>query len=395
MTIDLSNEASTADPTYIIKSRVIDMKQLEALKKNLPKGIDIRISSNNVITFRARFRKRGHPEITQTFPDLKLAKHWLIEQNRNAMMGIHLPHLKASKRTLTEAVDRYLETVLPRKPGNADNTIRHLNWWKKQLGGFALSAIRPQMIAEKRDELSKGTVRGNQLRNPATVVRYLSHLSHLFTIACKEWEWVSENPVKKVSKPSVSPGRVRYLEKEEIKTLLDCTKQSKSKDLHAVVIIALGTGMRLSEIMNLRWEQVDVVNEVIKLSTSKNGDPRFIPLKGFVLETVKAKTDPRGIKAKDLLFPSPYDVKKPTDIRSAWETAIKKSGIQNFRFHDLRHTTASHLAMSGKGLHDIASLLGHKDLQVTRRYAHLSNAHKAKMVSELSTTLFEEENGRI
>ena len=93
------------------------MKQLETIKKNLPKEIDIRISSNNVITLRARFRKGGHPEITQTFPDLKLAKHGLIEQNRNAMMGIHLPHLKASKRTLAEA-DRYLETVLPRKPGN-------------------------------------------------------------------------------------------------------------------------------------------------------------------------------------------------------------------------------------------------------------------------------------
>ena len=390
MTIDQSNEASTADPIYTIKSRVVDMKQLEALKKNLPKGIDLRISSNNVITFRARFRKRGHPEITQTFPDLKLAKHWLIEQNRNAMMGIHLPHLKASKRTLAEAVDRYIEVVLPRKPGNATNTIRHLNWWKKQLGEFTLSAIRPQMIAEKRDELSKGLVRGNQVRNPATVVRYLSHLSHLFTIACKEWEWVSENPVRKVSKPSVSPGRVRYLEKEEIKKLLECTKQSKSKELYAVVVIALGTGMRLSEIMNLRWNQVDISNEMIKLATSKNGDPRFIPLKGLVLGVVKAKAEKQETKPNDLLFPSPSNSKQPVDIRSAWETAIKKSGIQDFRFHDLRHTTASHLAMSGKGLHDIASLLGHKDLQVTRRYAHLSNAHKAKMVSELSTTLFEE-----
>lgn len=367
------------------------MKQLEALKKKLPKGIDLRISSSNVVTFRVRFRKRGYPEDSKTFSELKLAKKWLIEQQRNADMGIYLPHLKASKRTLAEAVDRYLEVVLPRKLGNAANTIRHLNWWKKQLGEFALSAIRPQMIAEKRDELSKGVVRGNQLRNPATVVRYLSHLSHLFTIASREWEWVSENPVRKVSKPTVSPGRVRYLEKDEIKRLLDCTKQSKSKDLHAVVVMALGTGMRLSEIMNLRWDQVDVANEVIKLPTSKNGDPRFIPLKGFVLETVKLRIDPKGAKAHGLLFPSPYDVKRPTDIRSAWETAIKKSGIQNFRFHDLRHTTASYLAMSGKGLHDIATLLGHKDLQVTRRYSHLSNDYKANMVSELNTKLFEEQ----
>jgi hypothetical protein len=94
MTIDLSNEASTADPTYTIKSRVIDMKQLDALKKKLPKGIDLRISSSNVVTFRVRFRKRGYPGESKTFSDLKLAKKWLIEQQRNADMGIYLPHLK-------------------------------------------------------------------------------------------------------------------------------------------------------------------------------------------------------------------------------------------------------------------------------------------------------------
>lgn len=152
MTIDLSKDASTADPTYIIKGKVvdkvIDMKQLEALKKRLPKGIDVRVNSGNILTFRARFRRRGYPEETKTFSDPKLAKKWLAEQQRNADIGIHLPHLKASKRTLAEAVDRYLETVLPRKPANKANTTRHLNWWKKQLGEFTLSAIRPQMIAE-------------------------------------------------------------------------------------------------------------------------------------------------------------------------------------------------------------------------------------------------------
>lgn len=161
--------------------------------------------------------------------------------------------------------------------------------------------------------------------------------------------------------------------------------------MHTVVIIALGTGMRLSEIMNLRWGQVDIVNEIIKLPTSKNGDPRFIPLKGHVLETVKLKADPQSNKAHSLLFPSPFDAKRHTDIRSAWETAIKKSGIKDFRFHDLRHTTPSYLAMSGKGLHDIATLLGHKDLQVTRRYAQLSNAYKAEMVSELDSKIFDKE----
>ena len=85
------------DQFFKIKDRVIDMKELEAIKKKLPKGIDLRVTSDGAIKFRARFRKKGHPKQIQVFPELKLAKHWLDEQNRNALLNIHMPNLVARK----------------------------------------------------------------------------------------------------------------------------------------------------------------------------------------------------------------------------------------------------------------------------------------------------------
>jgi hypothetical protein len=114
------------DPVYYLKHKVITMKQLEAIKKRLPPGIDVRISSKNILTFRVHFRKKGYPDQIKTFPDEKLAKQWLAEQKRNVLLGIHFPQVQASEHTLAEAIDRYLVEELPRKPANAKNVKRHL-----------------------------------------------------------------------------------------------------------------------------------------------------------------------------------------------------------------------------------------------------------------------------
>lgn len=114
------------------------MKQLEAIKKRLPPGIDLRISSKNVITFRVRFRRKGYPDQIQTFRDEKLAKQWLAEQERNALLGIHFPHVQSSNHTLEEAIDRYITEELPRKPRNARNVQRHLMWFRIEIGQYAL-----------------------------------------------------------------------------------------------------------------------------------------------------------------------------------------------------------------------------------------------------------------
>ncbi len=384
-----SLSVSVSDPIFYFKNRIIDMKQLETIKKRLPPGIDIRINSKNTLTFRARFRRKGYPDQIQTFPDPKLAKQWLDEQQRNALLGIHLPHIQSSKHTLSEAIDRYLLEELPRKPKNARNVKQHLEWFRKELGQYALSAIRPSIITEKRTLLEQGITSKKQKRSPTTVLRYLTSLSHLFAVAVRDWEWLHENPMEKISKPRATPGRQRYLSTEERKRLLDAVLQSRCPVLYAIVVLALSTGMRRGEIINLRWQNIDLENHKITLATTKNSEPRHVPLVGNTLKAISALLPAsKQPHPADLLFPSPTTLKRPYDIQSAWKTSMKKAKLENFTFHDLRHSTASYQAANGRNLFEIGHLLGHKSPQTTKRYAHLTHEHTSQMVEELDHKLF-------
>jgi len=144
--------------------------------------------------------------------------------------------------------------------------------------------------------------------------------------------------------------------------------------------------MRRGEIMNLKWSDIDLARGSILLQTTKNGDRRFVPLVGTALDLLRSKYANQN--PDSLVFPTPHSPCKPIDIRSAWETALSKANIFNFRFHDLRHTAASYLAMNQASLLEIGTLLGHKTVQMTKRYAHLSNAHIHSAAVGLNEKLF-------
>jgi len=346
------------------------------------KGIDKRVGKDGAISYRARVRVKGHPPVTKTFNSYTLAKKWKKNTEVEIDSGRYFDKLESQKHTLGEAVDRYIELVLPRKPKNASNVQQHLLWWKKQLGDYTLDSLKPSLVAEMRDLLTTESTYRNKARSPATVVRYLSSLSHLFTVAINEWGWLNENPIRKIAKPKISNNRVRFLSDDERIRILDGCKKSRCPVLYLVVLLALSTGMRSGEILKLTRKDVDFDLCVLTLQDTKNGEVRSIPLIGLPLELLKAHCFalPENYL---LLFPSPKSPKRPIDIRSAWEKVIKDAGVQDFRFHDLRHTTASYLAMNGHSLLDIATLLGHKDLQMTKRYAHLSQEYKKGMISTM------------
>lgn len=242
------------------------------------------------------------------------------------------------------------------------------------------------MIAEKRDQLAQGVTARGTKRTPATVNRYLSVLSHLFTIAIKEWGWLTENPLSKITKLKEPRGRVRYLSDNEREALLLACKESKNPYLYLIVVLALSTGARRMEILSLRWEDVDLNRKVIVLHQTKNSERRILPIAGLALTLMEQHA--KIIKfGTDLIFPS-HNSKKPMDIRKPWEIALKHAGIENFRFHDLRHSAASYLAMNGASLAEIAEVLGHKTLQMVKRYAHLSEAHTAKVVASMNERIF-------
>jgi integrase len=247
--------------------------------------------------------------------------------------------------------------------------------------------VTPALLAECRDDLARGITARGAPRSPATVVRYLAALSHALTVAVKEWGWLEANPLAKVSKPKEPRGRVRYLADDERERLLNACRESANPFLYTAVVLALSTGARRTEIWSLRWPDVDLQRGVITLHETKNGERRVLPLVGHAHEQVKEHARVPRLDT-DLLFPSRRDPKQPIDLRKPWETALQKAGIADFRWHDLRHCCASYLAMNGATLAEIAEVLGHKTLQMVRRYAHLSEAHTARVVAAMNAKIF-------
>ena len=338
------------------------------------------------ITYRVKVRLKGFPTQTATFTRLTDAKKWAQHTESAIREGRYFKSAESRKHTLADAIDRYIETVLVDKPKCIKDQGTQLRWWKERLGQYVLADVAPALIVEQRDRLLRGkTVKGVQ-RSPSTVNRYLAILSHVFTTALKEWGWVEENPLRKVSKKTEPKGRVRYLSDDERERLLQACKDSDNPYLHMIVVLCLSTGARKMEILGLKWSDININRGTITLYETKNGDTRVLPLTGYALKLFKEHAKVRKLK-NDYVFPSDK-VDKPMDIRAPWEKALKKAEIDNFKFHDLRHTAASYLAMNGATLAEIAGVLGHKTLQMVKRYAHLSDPHTASVVSKMNERIF-------
>ena len=336
--------------------------------------------------FRVQVRLRGYPVQTATFERKTDAKLWAQQIESAIREGRHFKTTESKKHTLTDLVDRYLRDIIPYKPKNAKNLTAQLIWWKQQLGDYVLADVTSALIGEYRDKLLKSPTPKGSLRSPSTVVRYLSALSHAFTLAVKEWGWLEDSPMRKVTKPKQPRGRVRFLDEEERRCLLLSCKESPNSYLYPVVVLALSSGMRQAEIMNLKWSDIDLQKGRIILQQTKNGERRAVHLAGLALQLLRDLEKIRRIDT-NLIFPS-KSLKQPVDLRFPWEKALKAAEIEDFRFHDLRHCAASYLAMNGASLAEIAEVLGHKTLSMVKRYAHLSESHTAGVISSMNEKIF-------
>lgn len=206
-------------------------------------------------------------------------------------------------------IDRYIERVLPQKPKSVRDQTRQLLWWKAELGEYSFADVTSSRIADARDTLLATPYgkNGDKKRSPATVARYMAALSHCYSICVNEWSWLDDTPMRKVKKPKESRGRVRFLSDSERTALLETAKKNENPAIYTVIVLALSTGMRQGEIMNLRWRDVDLKKATIVLEDTKNGERRSAPLVGHALELVKDMAKVRRIDT-DLLFPA----KRPT-----------------------------------------------------------------------------------
>lgn len=349
-------------------------------------NIEKRTNQDGKTSYRVKIRLKGYPTQTATFERLTDARKW-VQQTESAIRdGRHFKTNEAKRHTLSEAIDRYINDVIPTKPKNTIAQVGQLKWWNGCLGSYSLADVTPALIAEYRDRLAKTSTPRGEYHSPATVNRYLAVLSHLFTIAIKEWGWIDDNPLRKVTKPREPRGRVRFLSDDErVRFLKECQK-SESQYLYPAVVLALSTGGRRMEILGLTWKDVDFNRSVITLHETKNGERRVLPLTGHALELVHQLTKVRHVKC-NFVFPG-KDLRKPVDLRTPFQNALKRAEIADFRWHDLRHSCASYLAMNGASLAEIAEILGHKTLQMVKRYAHLSDAHTSKVVARMNEAIF-------
>lgn len=343
--------------------------------------IQTRITHDGKLSYRVQVRLKGHPAQSATFARKTDARKWAAKTETDIREGRHFKTTEAKRHTGAALIDRYRREVMPRKrPSTQGPQQVQLAWWKNKIGDYLLADITPPFLSQCRDELAR--THGN-----ATVVRYLAVLSHAFTIALKEWQWVESNPVIRVIKPREPRGRVRYLkedkENNELERLLTACRKSSNPDLYTAVVLALSTGGRQGELKSLTWEQVDLNRGVITLHETKNDDRRVLPLQGRAYELMRSRKENRTL-VTPLVFPSRIKPRKPVDLRYPWETALKRANIEDFHWHDLRHTFASYMAMDGASLAEIAEVLGHRTLSMVKRYMHLSPAHTASVVERMN-----------
>jgi len=315
--------------------------------------IEERLNTKGKKKFRAQVRLKGHPTQTATFDRKTDAKKWTQDTESAIREGRHFKTVEAKRHTAGEMIDRYIKNVLPTKGKQKENQKTQLEWWKSKIGDYTLADATPALIGEYRDELLEGTTHLKSKRSPATVNRYLAALSHCFTIAVTEWGWLEDSPMRRVRKPQESRGRVRFLSDDERIRLLEACKESESPFLYTIVVLALSTGARLSEITTLKWNQVDLGRGLITLYETKNKEIRSLPLAGHASKQIKSLNKIRRIDT-DLLFPSDKDKKQPANIRWSWDKVVEETKLEDFRFHDLRHSAASYLAMNGATLVEIA-----------------------------------------
>jgi integrase len=338
------------------------------------------------VRFQAEIRLKGHRTLTAMFDRKTDAKNWIQKVESEIRCGRHQIYSEGKRNTFKEIVDRYLKeqrtSVVQRG---------HLQWWQKELGHLYLQDIRPSIIIEKKQKLLTEPNAKGVVRSGSTCNRFLATLSHVMSVCLKQWELISDNPVKRISREKEPRERTRFLTPEERTRFLDACKNSQNPYLFTFVVLLLSTGARYNEIRSLKWTDVDLFRGRITITKSKNTDMRSIPTRGLALDLLhKCSLQSSSI---GYVFPS-QDKGKPLNLRRAFRTAIKVAQLKNFRGHDCRHSYATEMLAQGLSLGEIGILLGHRSVQVTKKYCHLIESRSIDAVSKMTDEIFKGvENG--
>lgn len=312
-----------------------------------------------------RFSLRGtRIHGTTKVKDRKLAQKIYEHERAQYVLGEKTHEVRPIK--LKELIADYLEYSKANKRSYRDD----VSLASRVLGHFGdcMAQEVSQQSLERYKAVRRTKKVGEHMLSGSTINRELAFLKVVFSKAMVNKK-ANHNPVLGVKFFNErEKSRVRYLTQDEQERLLNVCPP----ELRRIVLVALRTGARQSELLGIRWRDVDPVTNQITIPKAKGGRRRYIPLHGDVAELLsKMPRTGEYVFQGHNAGPVVWD----GALRNAWEKSLVTAGIQDFRFHDLRHTTASHLAMRGASLQAIAAILGHSTTQMAERYAHLSPSH--------------------
>ena len=353
----------------------------------MAKGIYERKGKNGDVTFYIRYQfKTVTAEGVEFIKDLKekvgrksrgftreLAREALraregeIAQGRFNLEKVRKPH------PVSELIERYHKHAESYKASYSRERYA-LEGFKKYFSGRYLSDLTPWVIEKWKREREKRVEK-------STVNRELTVLKHMLKMAVK-WDLTQSNPAASVAPFPVQEGRIRYLSETEIPALLDaCEKEVTSPWLYPLVSLALNTGARQGELIQLQWQDLDLEQGLIYFGRTKNRKLKTVPMNRPARNAIEWLSNHRY---GDYLFMWPWGEEiGRTTIYEAFKKACRAAEVQGFRFHDLRHTAASYLVMSGADLTTVKEILGHREIEMTLRYSHLAPAHKASAMDKL------------
>lgn len=373
------------------KITVTNIKNLSPDDKRLNdteiSGFHARITPSGLITYYLFYRLNGKQVNYRLGVDGQMTPAQARDLAKNKIaevtQGVDVQAVRKSDRTKSKfsklstlrffIEEKYAPWLKSRNPKTADKTIKAFESSFPALMDFQLSDINAWEIEKWRNKRLTDGVK------PATTNRQINTIKGCLSRAV-EWGAIDSHDLNKVKTLTVNNSKVRYLSKDEEIRLRDSLKVCDTDFLEVIVLLALNTGMRKGELLSLEWNHINFDNKIVTIDfqNAKSGTTRHIPLntQAFnALENWKLGTVGVGYIFKD------KDQNQLKDFPLIWKTLLDKAQITKFRFHDLRHHFASKLVMASVDLNTVRELLGHSDLKMTLRYAHLAPEHKAAAVN--------------
>ncbi len=332
-------------------------------------------------SYQAMIRLSGLKSITKSFPTKTQAKEFARKVEGNAKLAQMLGDPLTNGLTLSKLIHSYMEQY----NGKDYSIVHNLNWWDQEYGHYKVSQFTDNIVRQAINHLMEHGRKGKSMK-PQSTNRYKSNLSSVFKYAKNKFG-IKENPCKLVDSQKESKGRKRHLSQEEQKALLGACKASKWDKLYLFCLMAISTGARKGELQKLKWADIDFINQIAFCGDTKNGDDKTLPLTPAVGQELKQ----HRIIGNQLIFASERNPKRPLDFRAYWGKALIQANIPEYDLkynekiviHSMRHSFCSTLANNGAELQDIAALAGHKSIQTTIRYIHVSEDRKKTVIGSV------------